>query len=123
MKTLSLLLATFLLATGPAAADPVNKLCPVRGDKAGDPGKTANYSKTVAFCSTQCKVKFDKAPNSFGKELAAYKEDSKKCLFDGKPANAALTSDFRCEVTFCCDRCKGRFEQDGDKFVEKALKK
>ncbi|MGI8603520.1 MAG: hypothetical protein ACR2OZ_11050 [Verrucomicrobiales bacterium] len=122
MKTFFLILAAFVMA-GSASADPVNKLCPVRGDKAGDPSKTANYGKTIAFCSTQCKVKFDKAPNGFGKEIAAYKEDSKKCLFDGKPAGAGLTSDFKCEVTFCCDRCKGRFEQDGDKFVEKALKK
>jgi YHS domain-containing protein len=123
MKTLTLLLAAFALLIGPAVADPVNKLCPVRADKAGDPTKLAHYRKSISFCSAACKVKFDKAPDSFGKEIAAYKEGSGKCLLCAKPAVAAQTTNYQRDVTFCCDRCKGRFESDPDKFIEKAVKK
>jgi YHS domain-containing protein len=123
MKTLLLLVSALALVAGPALADPVNKLCPVRADKAGNPAKTARYSKSVAFCSATCKVKFDKAPGSFGKEIAAHKEDGGKCALCAKPAAAGQRSNYQCEVTFCCDRCKGRFESEPDKFIEKALKK
>jgi YHS domain-containing protein len=123
MKTLILLLSALALVAIPALGDPVNKLCPVRTDKAGNPAKIARYSKAVAFCSTTCKAKFDKDPGSHGKEIAGYKEDSGKCLLCAKPAAAGQKSNYQCEVTFCCDRCKGRFENEPDKFIEKALKK
>ena len=124
MKSFPFVAGVLAVLVGAAvAADPVNKLCPVRGDKAGNPTKTASYSKNVSFCSAACKNKFEKSPGSFGRELAAFKEDGKTCLVDGKPAVASFTSEYKCEVTFCCDRCKGRFESAPDKFIEKALKK
>ena len=124
MKSILMRLVAVVFAAGVAlAADPVNKLCPVRAGKAGNPTKIASYSKGVAFCSAACKNKFEKAPNSFGKELAAYKSDSKKCLLDGKPAAAGFESEYKADVTFCCNNCKGSFEREPDKYIEKALKK
>ncbi len=123
MKSLSMIIAFVVaLCVGHAFADTVNKLCPVSG-KAGDPAKSVAYSKKISFCCDKCKAKFDKDPNSFGKEIAAYKADSKKCIFSDKDVDATKTSEFKADVTVCCDRCKGKMESDPDKYIEKALKK
>ncbi len=121
MKTFFALIALALLA-GPAVADPVNKLCPVRG-KAGDPTITATYSKKISFCCDKCKAKFDKDPAAFAKEIAAYKADSGKCLVSKEEADSTKTTDYKAEVTTCCNNCKSTFEGDPDKYIEKALKK
>jgi YHS domain-containing protein len=122
MKTLLTLIATLGIFAGTALADPVNKLCPVSG-KAGDPAVTADYKKKISFCCEKCKAKFDKDPKSFGKEIAAYKADSDKCIFSGKAVDKAQSSEFKVAVTTCCENCKGKFESDPDKYIEKALKK
>lgn len=122
MKTLFTLLAAMAVCAGAAFADPVNKLCPVSG-KAGDPAVTYKYAKKIGFCCDKCKAKFDKDPNSFGKEIAAYKVDSGKCLFSGEDADKEKVTEFKAEITTCCNNCKGRMESDPDKYIEKALKK
>lgn len=124
MKTLFLLLvsAMALLAGSALANDPVNKLCPVSG-KAGDPTVTTTYVKKLSFCCGNCKAKFEKDPSALAKELAEYKPDSGKCLVSGKEADKAQVLEYKAKVTTCCNKCKGAFEKEPDKYIAKALKK
>lgn len=122
MKTLLTLMAAMVALAGAAFADPVNKLCPVSG-KAGDPAVTYTYTKKLSFCCNKCKDKFEKDPKSFAKEIAAYKADSGKCLVSNEDADGSKVTEFKAEVTTCCNNCKGRMESEPDKYIEKALKK
>ncbi len=115
-----MILAAVAMAFGVAQASPVNKTCPATG-KAGDPDKIVAYSKKIGFCCDKCKAKFDASPNSFGKEIAAYKGDSGKCIFSGKPVDAAKSSAFKADVTVCCSKCEAKVKAEPDKFIEKAL--
>ena len=121
-KLISSLCAAVALLAGSAFAEPANKLCPVTG-KAGDPSITADYTKKVSFCCTDCKARFDKAPDSFAKEIASYKAGSMKCVLDGKASDGTQSSEFKREITTCCNRCKAKIETDGDKYIVKAVKR
>lgn len=69
MKTiLSLILLSFCVS-GIAVAGPVNTTCPMSG-KAVKEGVTSQFNgKTVGFCCTNCKAKFDSNPEKFGKKF------------------------------------------------------
>ena len=121
-KFLTSLCVALALLAGASFAEPANKICPVTS-KAGDPSITADYTKKVSFCCTECKAKFDKAPDSFAKEIASYKAGSMKCVLDGKAADGTQTSEFKREITTCCNRCKAKVESEGDKYIVKAVKK
>ncbi|MBV6501629.1 MAG: hypothetical protein CJBNEKGG_04147 [Prosthecobacter sp.] len=69
MKTL---LTTFILlaASSLAAAAPVNSTCIMSGKPVKE-GVTSEYKgKTVGFCCTNCKARFDSNPDKFGKKIA-----------------------------------------------------
>ena len=59
-----------LIALGSASAAPVNSTCIMSG-KPIKPGVTSEYrGKTIGFCCTNCKARFDSAPDKFGKKIA-----------------------------------------------------
>ncbi|MDB6070914.1 MAG: hypothetical protein JWL81_2085 [Verrucomicrobiales bacterium] len=43
---------------------------------------------------------------------AAMAETNKKCPVSGKDVDAAVTSDVKVKVGFCCAKCQGKFEAD-----------
>lgn len=69
MKALLTFLALTLVA-GIANAAPVNSTCIMSGKPIKD-GVTSEYKgKTVGFCCTNCKARFDSNPDKFGKKIA-----------------------------------------------------
>jgi YHS domain-containing protein len=42
-----------------------------------------------------------------------------KCPYSAKDIDKAVTSDYKKEVSFCCEKCKGKFDKDPDSFIEK----
>lgn len=70
MKALLSVLAVSFLAAGFAAAEPVNKKCPVNPSKAANPSKTTTHEgKEVAFCCGNCKAKFEADPAKYAKNI------------------------------------------------------
>ncbi len=68
MKTLLTALAT-LAAAGTVLAAPVNTTCIMSGKPVKE-GVTSEYKgKTVGFCCTNCKARFDSNPDKFGKKI------------------------------------------------------
>ncbi len=122
MKTLFTLAAALFFGAGVAAADPVNKLCPVSG-KAGDPAVIYKYTKKLGFCCDKCKSKFEKDPAAFAEKIAKYKTDSKKCIVSDEDADAEKTLEYKAEVTACCGNCEAKIKAEPDKYIAKALKK
>src|SRR6185436_19966067 len=141
MKMLAL--ATLGICLAIAAADPINKKCPVTG-KDVNPTKTTEYEKnTIGFCCDDCKGKFETDPKKYvGKipELkkkkssvedicccesaasAASADDpiNKKCPVPGKDVNPTKTTEYeKHTIGFCCDDCKGKFETDPKKYAGK----
>ena len=53
---------------------------------------------------------------------AAAAETNKKCPVSGKAVDAAITSDVKVTVGFCCSKCQGKFEADS-KQQQAAVKK
>ena len=53
---------------------------------------------------------------------AAAAEANKKCPVSGKDVDAAVTSDVKVTVGFCCAKCQGKFEAD-PKMQQAAVKK
>jgi YHS domain-containing protein len=69
MKSLLTLLALSVVASIASAA-PVNSTCIMSGKPIKD-GVTSEYKgKTVGFCCTNCKARFDSNPDKFGKKIA-----------------------------------------------------
>ena len=69
MKSLLTLLALSVVASIANAA-PVNTTCIMSGKPIKD-GVTSEYKgKTVGFCCTNCKARFDSNPGKFGKKIA-----------------------------------------------------
>jgi YHS domain-containing protein len=69
MKSILTLLAVSFVAAGIASAAPVNTTCPMSG-KDVKAGVTSEYKgKTIGFCCTNCKAKFDSNPDKFGKKF------------------------------------------------------
>ena len=69
MKTIFTFLAVSLVTAGFAIAGPVNTTCPMSG-KAVKEGVTSQFNgKTIGFCCTNCKAKFDSDPEKFGKKF------------------------------------------------------
>jgi YHS domain-containing protein len=42
-----------------------------------------------------------------------------KCPLSGKDIDTAQTAEYKKEISFCCDKCKGKFDKDPDSFVAK----
>jgi YHS domain-containing protein len=124
-------------APAPAAAasvKPINAKCPVSG-KDIDLAKTSTYKgQLIAFCCDNCKGKFDADPAKFigkvpeFKEPAEKKEEKKdekkaintKCPLSGKDVDLAQTVEYQKQViAFCCPNCKGKFEKDPEKYIDK----
>ncbi len=53
---------------------------------------------------------------------AASAEVNKKCPVSGKDVDAAVTSELKVTVGFCCAKCQGKFEAD-PKLQEEAVRK
>lgn len=53
---------------------------------------------------------------------AASADINKKCPVSGKDVDAAVTSDVKVSVGFCCSKCQGKFEAD-PKLQAEAVKK
>lgn len=69
MKSLLTLLALSVVVSIASAA-PVNSTCIMSGKPIKD-GVTSEYKgKTVGFCCTNCKARFDSNPDKFGKKIA-----------------------------------------------------
>ena len=69
MKSFITLLALSLLTTGGILAAPVNTTCPMSGKSVKD-GVTSEYKgKTIGFCCSNCKARFDSNPDKFGKKF------------------------------------------------------
>lgn len=118
----------------PAAAKPINAKCPISG-KDVDLAKTSTFKgQVIAFCCDNCKGKFDADPAKFiGKvpefkapaEKKEEKKDEKKaintkCPFTGKDVDLAQTVEYQKQlIAFCCPNCKGKFEKNPEKYVEK----
>ena len=69
MKSFITLLALSLLTTGGILAAPVNTTCPMSGKSVKD-GVTSEYKgKTIGFCCSNCKARFDSNPGKFGKKF------------------------------------------------------
>ena len=59
-------------ASQPVAA-PINKMCPVLQDQAADPAITTVYKgRTIAFCCSRCRRKFEADPEAYVAHLAAF---------------------------------------------------
>lgn len=69
MKT-SLSILILLAASSIISAAPVNTTCIMSGKPIKE-GVTSEYKgKTVGFCCTNCKARFDSNPDKFGKKVA-----------------------------------------------------
>ncbi len=69
MKTILTILAVSFVAAGLSIAGPVNTTWPMSG-KAVKEGVTSQFNgKTIGFCCTNCKAKFDSDPEKFGKKF------------------------------------------------------
>lgn len=69
MKT-SLSILILLAASSFISAAPVNTTCIMSG-KPVKQGVTSEYKgRTVGFCCTNCKARFDSNPDKFGKKIA-----------------------------------------------------
>ena len=53
---------------------------------------------------------------------AAMADTNKKCPVSGNDVDAAVTSDVKVTVGFCCSKCQGKFEAD-PKMQQAAVKK
>ena len=53
---------------------------------------------------------------------AATAETNKKCPVSGKDVDAAVSSDVKVTVGFCCSKCQGKFEAD-PKLQQDAVRK
>ncbi|MGI8602831.1 MAG: hypothetical protein ACR2OZ_07495 [Verrucomicrobiales bacterium] len=59
----------------------------------------------------------------FALTVGAFGEPTnKKCPYSGKDIDAAITTDYKKEISFCCEKCKGKFDKDPDSFIEKIAK-
>src|SRR6185436_16205712 len=116
-----------------AAADPINKKCPVTG-KDVNPTKTTEYEKhTIGFCCDDCKGKFETDPKKYAGKIPELKNKkssieeisfddpiNKKCPVTGKDVNPTKTTEYeKHTIGFCCDDCKGKFETDPKKYAGK----
>ncbi len=44
---------------------------------------------------------------------------NEKCPTSGKPVDKAHTSTYKKEISFCCEKCKAKFDKDPASFIEK----
>src|SRR6185295_19888087 len=131
MRMINLALALLTLMGG--FDDPINKKCPITGKDVVS-GRTVEYKKqTIGFCCQDCVTKFEAEPEKYIKKVKEFKKAAcceeiafagdpinKKCPYTGKDINAGKTSDYEGQtIAFCCDNCKGKFDADPKKGIEK----
>ncbi len=123
MKALITSIIAGIFMAGAAQADPANKTCPVSG-KAIDAAQTSEVSVTVGFCCGNCQGKFegDAALKDAAVKKYAGSKDSpanSKCDISGKDINKEKTAKASLTVAFCCEKCKGNFDKDPKKYIDK----
>lgn len=99
--------------------------CPVMGGEIDRNVYADHGGKRVYFCCEACVKPFREDPDRYLGKLKAEGvtlEDvpvETSCPVSGKPANAAIFTEYRGErVWFCCNGCKSTFEKDPAKYMK-----
>lgn len=87
------------------AADPVNKVCPIKGTPI-KPGITAEYKgKTIGFCCGACKGMFSANPDAIAAKVPELKGANKPEPKNDKPANTSPCEVKKTVKGYWCVKC------------------
>jgi hypothetical protein len=102
--------------------------CPVSGKPAGeDHMLTLKNGTKVYFCCDNCPKAFEKTPKKFDLQVRRQLLETGQikqvnCPLTGKPMNKEQTVKVgETEVSFCCDKCKAKYEKASDEEKLKML--
>ena len=116
MKHLVFILAALgLIASSAAAAEALNKNCPITGKPVVAANKTA-YVKTVSLCCNKCKASFESTPKAYLSNILNAHEG--QCPLSKKAITSPVKVSYKRDVAFCSAECKAKFDASPDKFIK-----
>jgi YHS domain-containing protein len=115
MKLTQSFIAVVMLAFGSAfAEEALNAKDPISGDPV-NPAIKSTYSKTVEFCCSKCKGKFDLTPKAY---MAAIKSARRgQCPLSNKASVSGNSSLYKREVAFSSAANKAKFDAAPDQYI------
>jgi len=97
--------------------------CPVMGGKIDSTVYTDIQGQRVYHCCTMCSAKLKKDPDTYFKKSAAegvlFENIQTTCPVSGERLeNKSVYTDFEGHrIAFCCEKCRGTFNEDTQKFL------
>ena len=115
MKLIHALTAIAVLTLGSVfAEETLNAKDPVSGD-AVNPAIKSTYSKTVEFCCSKCKAKFDASPKAYMTAIKAARHG--QCPLSNKASVSGNSSVYKREVAFANAANKAKFDAAPDQYI------
>jgi YHS domain-containing protein len=115
MKLLYTLSVIAVLAVGNVfAVDPLNTKDPISGDPV-NPAITSVYSKTVEFCCSKCKAKFDATPKAYMTAIKTARRG--QCPLSNKASVSGNSSVYKRDVAFANAANKAKFDAAPDQYI------
>ncbi len=102
-------------------------LCPVMDDPVDFNIKTMTDEGPVYFCCARCIKKYEKDPQKYTEKVATQRAQLQKrsrvqvnCPLSGEPIDRKVfTEQDGKKVYFCCDDCKGKYENEPARYAAK----